>query len=96
MAIRNPFRVPELRAMFDKAIELASDNRSDFYVARLSSGHIYGPAYPRTGAGHRCAFWAGYKGQRSTYDGTRGGKDSYGYAAYRAGVEFRKNTFKGT
>jgi hypothetical protein len=27
---------------------------------------------------------------RSLYDGTRGMKGSYGYAAYRAGVDFRK------
>ena len=88
--MRTPFRTPELAAMYAKAIELASDNRSDFYVAQTSGGPIYGPAYPRTGAGHRCAFWAAYRGQRSLYDGSRGGKGTYGYAAYRAGADFRK------
>lgn len=87
---RNPFRTPELAAMFDKCLELARDNRSDFYIAKLTSGPIYGPAYPRTGAGHRCAFWSGYRGARTLYDGSRGGKGTYGYAAYRAGAAFRK------
>lgn len=85
--IRNPFKVPELAAMFAKCIELASDNFSEFYHG-FPRG--WGPRYPRTGAGHRCAFWDAYRQRRSLYDGSRGGKGTYGYAAYRAGADFRK------
>lgn len=85
--ISSPFRVPELAAMYRSCLRLASDNFSEFYHS--FPRHV-GPRYPRTGAGHRCAFWDAARGQRSTYDGTRGGKGSYGYAAYRAGADFRK------
>lgn len=94
MTITNPFRVPELARMFAVCLEQARDNRSAFYVAKLTSGPIYGPARRRTGAGHRCAFWDGYFAQRSLYDGTRGGRGTLGYAAYRAGVAFRKSLDK--
>jgi hypothetical protein len=80
--VRNPFRIREFAVMFDKCIELASDNGSEYYY-----GSLPGPKWPRRGAGHRCAFWDGYFGIRSLYSRSQG---TYGYAAYRAGVEFRK------
>lgn len=85
--MKTPFRTPELAAMYRKCIELASDNFSEFYYAGPKFG---GPRWPRRGAGHRCGFWDGAQGKRSLYDGTRGMKGSYGYAAYRAGVDFTK------
>lgn len=91
IAIRNPFKTPELAAMFAKQVELASDNFSEYYHSYPR--HV-GPRYPRTGAGHRCAFWDAYHQRRSLYDGTRGGKGTYGYAAYRAGADFRKAVSK--
>ena len=87
--IRNPFRERMKARMFDACILEASDNRSEMYIAKLSSGPIYGPAMPRRGAGHRCAFWDGYFGIQSLYSGTRGGRDTLGFAAYRAGQAFR-------
>ena len=88
----NPFRTPELAAMYAKCRELAADNWSEFYAARFTSGmRPMGPNPPRPGAGHRCAYWAGRRGERSLYDGSRGGKGTYGYAAWRAGADDRKS-----
>ena len=92
---RARFKTPELQAMYAKARELGADNWSDFYIARLSSGpRLVGPFPPRTGAGHRCAYWAGRLGQGSLYDGSRGGRGTYGYAAWAAGADDRKADLK--
>ena len=79
---RNPFKVREFAVMFDKCLELARNNQTEFYY-----GSMPGPRWPRRGAGHRCAFWDGYDGIKSLYSRSQG---TYGYAAYRAGVAFRK------
>lgn len=93
--MRQRFRTPELQAMYAKARELGADNFSSFYVATLSSGpRLWGPFPPRTGAGHRCAYWDARRGRRSLYDGSRGGRDTYGYAAWRAGADDRADDLK--
>jgi hypothetical protein len=86
--MRNPFRTGELAAMWSKCIELAGDNFSEFYYGDGRTD--YGPRYPRTGAGHRVAFWDGYFGRRSLSDGSRGGRGTFQYAAYKAGQAFRQ------
>lgn len=83
-APRNPFRVRQLREMYDVCVRLASDNFSEFYYSHRGTTH--GPRFPHGGAGHRCAFWLGYDGTPNIrYD-----KGSFAYAAYRAGVDFAK------
>ena len=83
----NPFRERAMRVMYDAALTQAQDNRSEYYVAKLSSGPIYGPAWPRRGAGHRCGFWDGFYAVNSLYARSQG---TLGYAAFRAGQAFRK------
>lgn len=85
---KNPFRVRQLAQMFDDCIRVASDNFSEFY---FGDGRTpFGPRSPRRGAGHRCGFWDGYFGLKTLSDGSRGGRGTLQYAAYRAGVAFRK------
>lgn len=84
---RNPFKVRQLAQMFDACLLTASDNFSEFY---FGDGRTpYGPRFPRTGAGHRVAFWDAFFGRPSLSDGTRGGKGTLQYAAFRAGLAFR-------
>ena len=84
---RNPFKVPQMAQMFTACVENAADNFSEFYYG--DGRTPLGPRYPRTGAGHRVAFWQGYFGTPSLADGTRGMKNSFAYACYRAGRAFR-------
>lgn len=90
--IRNPFKVRQMAAMFEACCRNASDNFSEFYYG--DGRTALGPRWPRTGAGHRVAFWQGYFGTPSLADGTRGMKNSFAYACYRAGAAFRKAVSK--
>ena len=86
--MRNRFRNPKLAQMFDDCVRIASNNFSEFYYG--DGRTELGPRFPRGGAGHRVAFWHGYNGTRSLSDGSRGGRGTFQYAAYRAGQAFRK------
>lgn len=84
----NRFKDRRLRGMYDACIEHASNNFSEFYYGDGRTN--LGPRFPRTGAGHRVAFWDAYFKRPSLSDGSRGGKGTLQYAAYRAGADFRK------
>lgn len=87
--IRCPFRKPEMAHMFYTCLSLATDNFSEFYIPPHHRA-ADGPRCPRAGAGHRAAFWNGYRGlPNRMYD-----KQSLAYAAYRAGQSFHKNLLK--
>lgn len=82
---KNPFRRPMLAKMYDACLTQAHDNFSEFYYAKTSAGYNMGPCVRRRGAGHRHAFWNGYNGVHNTWI-----KDSLAYAAWRAGIAFKK------
>jgi hypothetical protein len=84
---RARYKDRNLQAMFDACRLAAADNFSEFYYG---AGPI-GPRWPRTGAGHRCAYWAGYRSQPNRMY-SRG---TYAYAAYQAGVADRRAHQKG-
>jgi len=70
-----------MRLMYDACIEAARDKSSELYLAN---------GLRHTGAIHRCYFWAGFDGQRpvTVEPGT------LGYAAWRAGLDYKKETIK--
>jgi hypothetical protein len=81
---RPRFKTRQLQDMYVTCIRLASDNFSEFYYG--DGRTEFGPRFQRTGAGHRAAFWNGY---RSTPNHLYP-KGSFAAAAYRAGHDFRK------
>ena len=96
--MKNPFSSKLLAPMFDKCLELAQDNFSEFYYShrpndeyrKLVGPQGMGPRWPRRGASHRHAFWNGYFGAYRP-DGTPTAvPGSLSYAAFRAGEAFRK------
>ncbi len=77
-----------MRALYSAARRAAADNWSEMYAARTTAGlNPMGPCQPRTGAAHRCAYWAGRLGTPSLYSRDR---KIMAYAAYRAGVDDRR------
>jgi hypothetical protein len=80
----NPFKRRELREMYEICLRLASDNFSEFYYGDGRTD--FGPRFQRTGAGHRAAFWNGYRGSPNHLYPS----GSLAYASYRAGKAFRK------
>jgi hypothetical protein len=96
--MKNPFKNPLLAPMFDKCLELAQDNFSEFYYSHrpnaeniaLVGKNGMGPRWPRRGASHRHAFWNGYFGAYRPDKTPTAVPGSLSYAAFRAGEAFRK------
>lgn len=83
----SPFRNKVMHELYTGCIAAASNNWSEMYLARTTAGfNPTGPNAPRTGAAHRVAFWQGYRNQPSLYSRDR---KIVGYAAWRAGQDFR-------
>jgi hypothetical protein len=80
--LRNPFKHPDRRRIFDTMIRCADNPSSEFYHK----------GQRRTGASHRCAFWAGAENvetgrMRPVWVGPDG---TMSYTCYRAGQEWAK------
>lgn len=73
------YKTPSFQKVYDATLALAADPTSELYL-RDGSRH--------TGALHRCAFWAGFDGARSSFNvpGTLGA------VCYQAGREFARRT----
>lgn len=86
------FKNKQLQLTYETCRRIARDNWSEFYRAKTTAGfNAMGPNAPRTGAGHRCAYWAGRFGEPTLYSGFRG---SLGYACWAAGQDDRKEDFR--
>lgn len=76
MTFPRRFKNPAFQKAYEIARTMGADPASTFYV----------DGKPRTGAGHRCAYWDGRQGKPSTYSDPT----ITGYPYYRAGVDDRK------
>lgn len=85
--MKNPFRDASLARMFDAALKAGMDNFSPTYIVTKKPGK-YGPNLPRRGSSDRHSFWNGWNGAPVNWDSS--GRQSYAYAAYKAGEAFRK------
>ena len=98
-----PFKDKFRADFYDRITALANDPTSEFYVGSIARGHRdHGKR--RTGAMHRCCFWAGVefvedgpivvngKKLAKTVVGVKSG--TLGHAAYRAGKDFAKKKKK--
>jgi hypothetical protein len=91
--MRKRFKTRAMQAMYEACLTGASDNWSEFYLARTTAGvNATGPNQPRGGAGHRCGYWDGWRGVNSLYARASG---TLGYAAWRAGNDARASVDKG-
>ena len=80
------FKDPTRQHAYEVARELGNDNFSSFYTGKTTAGLGMGPHLPRTGAGHRCAYWDARNGKPSTYS-----EPSFAaYPFFKAGVDDRK------
>ena len=94
--MKNPFKDKWLADFYEKCTALASDPTSEFYVQALGRRD---DGKRRTGAMHRCCFWAGVEFVENGPIVINGKKLKHplwvrprtiGYAAYRAGKDFAK------
>jgi hypothetical protein len=82
--MKSRFKDRRLQQMYEDCIRIASDNFGEFYYGDGRTD--IGPRFQRTGAGHRAAFWNGYRGTPNhLYP-----RGSFAAAAYRAGIDFKK------
>lgn len=72
----------KMQEFYETCRTLGADNFSEFYY---SANGTMGPRKPRSGAGHRWAYWCGWRGQRSTWQ-----LNSLAHAAWAAGQDNRK------
>ena len=84
--MRKRFKDRLMQQQYETFLRLYQDNWSSLYLARNTGGWIMGPHLPLRGASVRCAFWDGYQGKKSLFEGLKG---SASYACWRAGVDQR-------